>query len=136
MESTNIMNKCAKCGKTADHLPIYDCGLEFCSLVCQKLYRYKPFMTDTTWEEDTVIDLIDIDKRTDLILETPDGFYSMVSHYKAIMVLYRGLCKPKQVGSYHSLDEAKQDWEKYKKKHNFKSWADINKHLLKQPKEK
>ncbi len=114
--------ECAQCHKKGDMI-VSDCGLYFCSYEHQKLYRWKPNMTDKTWEPDTVIDQIDIDHRTDLILETPEAFYSTVSGYKAIMVKYLGLCMPKQVG-YHSLDEAKQDWEKYKKKYNLKSWAD------------
>jgi hypothetical protein len=124
-----MIGECAQCHKTGD-MKIYDCGLNFCSFDCQKLYRYKPDMTDKTWKPDTTIDLISLDYRTDLILETPDDFYSTVSGYKAIMVKYPGLCKPKQIGSYHSLDEAKADWEKYKKKYNLKSWADSHKKFV------
>ncbi len=118
-----MVDQCAQCGVKGD-LKIYDCGINFCSFDCQKLYRYKPQMTDKTWDADTTIDEIELDRRTTLMLETPDDFYSTVSGYKAIMVKYPGLCKPKQVGSYHSLDEAKKDWEAYKKKYGLKSWAD------------
>ena len=117
--------KCAKCGKEGE-MPIYDCGIEFCSCQCQKLYRYKPLMTEATFEEDIILDEIDIDNRTTMYLETTDGFYALYSHYKAIITLHRGLCKPKQVGSYHTLKSAQEDWNKYKQKHGLKSWADKN----------
>ncbi|VVB51990.1 Uncharacterised protein [uncultured archaeon] len=117
--------KCAECGKEGEMSISSGCQY-FCNAEHQKLYTYKPNMTEETYAESTTIDEIDIDNRTTMYLETTEGFYAIYSGYKVVITLHRGISKPKQVGSYYTLVDAKADWEKYKKKHNIKSWADKN----------
>jgi len=115
---------CAVCGTTED-LPIYDCGVRFCSAECQRLYRYRPGMTDETFRNETPIDIIDTfdDGKEIMLLQTPEAFYELYSGYKAIVTRQRMFWQ-KQLKGFRTIKEAQEWWADYKKKHDLKSWAD------------
>jgi hypothetical protein len=83
-------------------------------------------MTDETYQHETNIDRIELNKNTTIILQTTEAFYSHFSGYKVIAVKYRGFNRPKQIGSYHSVKSAKEDWNRFKKQRKLRSWADKN----------
>lgn len=115
--------KCDQCGKVGD-MRIYDCGLDFCSSECRQLYRYRPNMTDETYEYDTTIDEIEYDGGKEFItLLTPDAFYAEFSGFKCLIEVDRAFYH-KQVGSFHSIAAALSYWQKCKEKYG-KSWADL-----------
>lgn len=117
------MPKCAQCGKEGE-MHIGDCGLDFCSSECKELYRYRPNMTDETFEWDTTIDEIERDGGKEFItIETVDALYFQMSGYKVIAVVER-MFYHKQLNGFKTIAAAREWWDGQKKKYNLTSWAD------------
>lgn len=123
------MVKCAYCSEDKES-KYYDCGLEFCCVEHRELYRFKPYMTDETYKEDTTIDTINLDNGKETIeIQTPDSFYTTYSGYKVIVIQYR-LFWHKQLCGFRTVNNAQEAWKRFKDKHGYISWADIHKEQL------
>jgi len=107
-----------------------DCGLQFCNNEHRQLYRFRPNMTDETYQEDTTIDLIHLDGGKEAIeMQTTDSFYGTVSGYKVIVIQYR-MFWHKQLCGFRTVKAAQEAWKRLKEKHDYKSWADLHKQQL------
>ncbi len=121
-----MMGKCVQCGEEGE-MPISINGRKFCNSKCSRENRYRPDMTEETYQAETVIDVIDLDGGKEvLILQTPESFYTLYSKYRVIITRQR-MFHNKQLGGFKSLSNAREAWEKLKKKHNVQSWADKRK---------
>jgi len=111
-----MQGSCKTCGKTGD-MNIHWNGRQYCSWPCQKKGEHRPNMTEETYKEDTVIDEFEY-KGQKLVLETPEWAYTQYSGYRYLLVVYSGLfTRPKQVGGFKTLKEAKDIFDKMKKKY-------------------
>jgi len=115
--------KCAQCDKEGD-MRIYDCGLSFCDFECKSIYRFRPNMTDETFEWDTIIDMIELDGgKESMTIKTVDAFYSEFSGYKVIVTQER-IFWHKQLCGFPNVSSAQKAWKKLKKDKDLESWAD------------
>ena len=102
---------------------IHDCGHEFCSEECQRKIMWRPDMSDSTFEYEKTIDELDFG-RSSLYLETCDQAYEMYSNYKVLVVEVKPFYH-KQLCGFFNIKDAREAWERLKKKHAKKSWADM-----------
>ncbi len=118
-------DKCTNCGKEGE-MPISINGIKFCSFSCSKQHRYRPNMTDETFEENTTIDEIELDGGKEyLYLKAVDSFYTLYSGYKVIVTTER-IFYHKQLCRFKTVKDARSAWDILKKNRNLKSWADQN----------